>query len=354
MKRLLLVLDMCLTALIYLWSFWGYHFLIDNSESHFETYLAFLPHIVILQGFFLSYFGAYKSFRVISILTYERIVLTAIGLNMAILFTMLFLLKLQDYSRMILLAFAVIDFTALVIVRYALVWWYFKRTVQKGENYLQVLIIGTGERAARLSEALRQSRDWGVDIIGHLDRDESKVGTNVLGAPVLGTVGAISDILEKHVVDEVIMAIPRKMIGDVEAIAYACEDEGVNFRLMADIYDLQLARMRLTELDDIPLLSFEPVAQNEAKLLVKRLMDLILTLGAMPLLIPVMLLVAIAIKLDSPGPVFFIQQRVGLRKRVFPMYKFRTMVKDSEALMKELESQNEAEVLFLKWPMIQG
>lgn len=343
LKRLLLVLDLCVTALVYLISFWAYHFLIADSKSQYDSYLAFMPHIVLLQGFFLSYFGAYKSFRISSIFTFERIVVMALGLNMAFLFTMLFLLKLQDVSRMIILSFAVTNFIALVVVRYFLVWWYFKRTVQKGENYLKVLIIGTGERATRLSTALRQSQDWGIHIIGHLDTDQGKIGSEVNGAPVLGTLDSISDILETHVVDEVIMAIPRNMISDVEDIAYVCEEEGVKFRLMADIYDLQLARMRLAELDGIPLLSFEPVAQNEAKLLVKRMMDLILTLGSMPLVLPMMLLVAIAIKLDSSGPVFFVQQRVGLRKRLFPMYKFRTMVQNSEELMKELEEKNEAD-----------
>lgn len=343
LKRLLLILDLCVTALVYLVSFWAYHFLIADSQPYYDTYLAFLPHILLLQGFFLSYFGAYKSFRITSMLTFGRIVLTAIALNMALLITMLFLLKLQDISRMIMLSFAASEFVALVFVRYFLVWWYFKRSVQKGENYLKVLIIGTGDRAVRLSDALRQSHDWGIHIIGHLDIDPEKVGTEIQGAPVLGTLDTVAEVLENYVIDEVIMAIPRNMISDVEDIAYACEEEGVKFRLMADIYDLQLARMRLAELDGIPLLSFEPVAQNEARLLVKRLMDLIFTLGAMPLILPMMLIVSIAIKLDSKGPVFFVQQRVGLRKRLFPMYKFRTMVQNSEELMKELESKNEAD-----------
>ncbi|MDH5178766.1 MAG: sugar transferase [Gammaproteobacteria bacterium] len=342
LKRLLLVLDMCLTALVYLVSFWAYHFFIVRTASLYPSYLAFLPHIIILQGFFMSYFGAYNSFR-ISTLTFARIVFLAIAMNMAVLFAMLFLLKLQDVSRIIMLLFTGTTFLTLVVVRSLLVWWYFKRAVQKGENYLKVLIIGTGERAVRLSDTLRKSRDWGVHIIGHLDTDKAKVGSEVSGSPVLGTLDSIAEILESHVIDEVIMAIPRTMMSDVEEIANACEEEGVRFRLMADIYDLQLARMRLADLDGIPLLSFEPVAQNEAKLLVKRMFDLIVTLAAMPVLLPMMALIALAIKLDSPGPVFFIQQRVGLRKRLFPMYKFRTMVQDSEKLLKDLEARNEAE-----------
>jgi exopolysaccharide biosynthesis polyprenyl glycosylphosphotransferase len=94
---------------------------------------------------------------------------------------------------------------------------------------------------------------------------------------------------------------------------------------------------------DIPLLTLEPVAQNELKLIAKRIMDLVITLAFMPFLLPILIIVAIAIKLDSPGPALFVQNRVGLRKRMFPMYKFRSMYLDAEERMKEIEHLNEAE-----------
>jgi exopolysaccharide biosynthesis polyprenyl glycosylphosphotransferase len=133
------------------------------------------------------------------------------------------------------------------------------------------------------------------------------------------------------------------MLQDVEEIAYVCQDEGVKFRLMADIFSLQLARVRLTELGEIPLLTLEPVAQDEAKLLIKRLIDILFVLCIAPFLVPLFVLTAIAIKIDSPGPVFFVQERVGLRKRIFKMYKFRSMVENSEELLKDIEHLNEAQ-----------
>jgi exopolysaccharide biosynthesis polyprenyl glycosylphosphotransferase len=160
---------------------------------------------------------------------------------------------------------------------------------------------------------------------------------------ILGTVDQIESILQKNVVDEVIIAVPRTLLQDTQVIADACEEEGVTLRFMADVFDLRVSRMALTQLDEIPLLSFEPVAQNESKLVVKRIFDLVVTLCAMPLIAPVMLAVAIAIKLDSPGPVFFTQQRVGFRKRLFKMYKFRSMYADAEKRMAEIEHLNEAE-----------
>jgi exopolysaccharide biosynthesis polyprenyl glycosylphosphotransferase len=132
------------------------------------------------------------------------------------------------------------------------------------------------------------------------------------------------------------------MIPDVDKIAQACEEEGVKLCLMADVFDVNAARTRLVALGPIPLLTLEPVAQEEWKLLVKRLMDIAVVTLMLPLLLPVIGLIALAIKLDSPGPVFFMQERVGLHKRRFWMLKFRTMVKDAGRRQAELEHLNEA------------
>jgi exopolysaccharide biosynthesis polyprenyl glycosylphosphotransferase len=101
--------------------------------------------------------------------------------------------------------------------------------------------------------------------------------------------------------------------------------------------------MVLDEVDEVPLLTFEPVAQEEWKLLLKRAIDLGLTLAAMPVVLPLMAVVAGAIRLDSPGPVLFKQPRVGQNKRRFVLYKFRTMIEGSERLQGDLEHLNEAQ-----------
>jgi len=120
------------------------------------------------------------------------------------------------------------------------------------------------------------------------------------------------------------------MIADVEQIASACEEEGVRFSVMADVFDVRVARMELVEFGGLPLLTLYPVSRDEWKDLVKRFIDLAISLALLPALLVVTAGIAIAIKLDSSGPVFFIQQRVGLNKRLFPMFKFRTMFTGSD------------------------
>lgn len=340
--RIMVLLDMSLTILIFLLSYWIRNTVFQEMEVDFFSHVALLPLFLVLLSFFLSHFGAYRFPRLSSIYSYLWAVSRGLVISIAILLTLLFLLKIQYVSRSVIVLFAGLDLIILICIRVGILF-YFRRTLQNGKNILKVLIIGTGNRALHLSRTLRRGTEWGLDIVGYLDSDAARVGSNVFGSKVIGTISDITPVLKAYVIDEVILAIPRSMLKDAEEIAYACEVEGVMLRIMANIFNLQVARMSLIQLGDIPLLTLEPVAQNEAKLLVKRIIDMAFTLIIMPLLLPVMGLIALLVKLDSPGPAFFVQRRVGLKKRPFPMLKFRSMLEGSEEKMKELENLNEAE-----------
>ena len=341
--RLLLILDLGLVALVFLVSFWLREFFLGAGEADFHSHLSVLPILMLFFGFSMAHFGVYHGLTTISIYSYGWAVIRALAITLALLTTFLFLLKIQSTSRAVIIIFVVLTFLTLVGVRSAISWWYFHKSVEKKENYLKILIIGTGNRAIRLAKALPEFSEWGIDIVGHLDPDPSKIGMKVLDSEVIGDVDNISSILKNTVIDEVFLAIPRTMIEDVDMIVSACEEEGVKFRMMADLFDFKVARMRLVKLAGIPLLTLEPVAQDETKLLVKRLSDILFSLILLPVLLPLMGIIAIAIKLDSKGPVFFIQERVGRHKRVFGMYKFRSMMEGSDKKLKELEHLNEAE-----------
>jgi exopolysaccharide biosynthesis polyprenyl glycosylphosphotransferase len=342
--RVMTLLDMGLTVAVFLFSYWlrDYFEIFVEVEGGLFSHVALLPLILALLGASLSYFGAYRRLRGSTIFSYAWSVFRAVVASSILVVALLFVLKIEYVNREVLLIFAVLELLTLITLRAGTVW-YFRRSLCKGENYLKVLIIGTGQRAVNLSRTLRRRSEWGIEIVGHLDPDATRVGTQVDGFPVLGTVNDIASVLKDHVIDEVILAIPRSLIQDAELIAYECEVEGVKLRWMADVFDLKVARMQLVELGKIPLLTLEPVAQDEWKLMAKRVFDLILTLGSMPIVLPIIGVIALAIKLDSPGPVFFRQDRVGLKKRRFQMIKFRSMIVNAEEKMKEIEHLNEAE-----------
>jgi exopolysaccharide biosynthesis polyprenyl glycosylphosphotransferase len=342
LRRVTAVLDVAVTIGAFLTAYWLREMFLGQHPADLFSHVALLPFITVAWTFLLIVFGAYASPSKASPLDYAWAATRSVATGLAVLLALLFLLKGEYVSRAIVVAFAVLDLTGLIAVRLGVVW-YFRRMLAGERGVRRVLIIGSGPRADRLAEALLKKSEWGVDIVGHLDPDPTRIDHRVLGSPVLGTIDDITSVLKDHVVDEVILAVPRAMIPQLGKVASVCEEEGVKLRLMADVFDVEVARMDLVEFGRIPLLTLEPVFQEEWKLLVKRMIDIALTGVTLPVVLPILGLVALAIKLDSPGPVFFRQDRVGLNRRRFRMLKFRSMVVGAERMQAELEHLNEAQ-----------
>jgi len=192
-----------------------------------------------------------------------------------------------------------------------------------------------------IADQLVQSSEWGVHIVGFLDPKGYSAGRRATDE-ILGHVDQISKVLRNNVVEDVVVAVPRSMLGDVESIIDACQEEGVRLRFMADIYTFQAANVRVSTVSGIPLLTFEPVNEENNALIAKRIFDVLVTTLAMPFVLLVFVLVAAAIRIDSKGPIFFNQVRVGQHKRKFKMHKFRSMVEDAEKQLQQVECLNEA------------
>jgi exopolysaccharide biosynthesis polyprenyl glycosylphosphotransferase len=174
--------------------------------------------------------------------------------------------------------------------------------------------------AARLS---------GVLVIGCAD---SRAVVGPRGLPVLGTLADVPRLVVERSVDEVIIALPNKAHAQVEALAYALEPMPVRVRLVPDFLKLVMVQSSVESLGGLPLIGLREPRIDGPAWVVKRLFDLTLTLAALLLLWPALLLIALLVRLDSPGPVLFSQARVGENGRVFRMLKFRTMVAGAEQL----------------------
>ncbi|ADH86468.1 sugar transferase [Desulfurivibrio alkaliphilus] len=343
LDRTLFSLDVVCTVAAFLVAFWARNLLLPEAgQLNLYSHIFLLPLLLTLLILFLSYFGAYQNPRYATFMGYAWAIFRGMALTIGVLLSLLFFLEIDYVSRMVIIGFAGLGFVALVMVRAAMLA-QFRQSLQDGSGALRVLIIGTGERARELARNLHEQAEWGIKIVGHLDPESQRIGSDINGVPVIGNIDQISQCLKSNVVDEVIIAIPRSLLEDAEHIAHACEEEGIKLRFMADIFNVQVARVSLAQVGNLPLLTMEPVAQDESKLFAKRVFDLTVTLLAMPLVLPLMAVVALAVKLDSPGPAIFVQQRVGLRKHLFPMFKFRSMYMDAEEKMKEIEHLNEAQ-----------
>ncbi len=208
----------------------------------------------------------------------------------------------------------------------------------------QVLIVGSGPRARRLAKRLEDLKDvTGYRLLGFVD--DSTGGDFRDGLQLVATIPELPTFLKENVVDEVIVTLPMKSkyqsILDVSTI---CEEQGIPVRIPSDLFELRIANLAVTDLGGEPVLTFYTGTPDKPwSLAAKRMIDLVGALSLLILFSPVLLITGLAVKLSSAGPVLFEQERLGVNKRRFQMFKFRTMVENAEARQAELEVLNEVE-----------
>ncbi len=199
---------------------------------------------------------------------------------------------------------------------------------QRGIGKDRLLLVGTGEMARIVLQRIIWSPHLGYEVVGIVN---GEAGANqILDVPVLGKPEDLPDLIENHAVDEVIIAIPEKGHRETMRVISYCERGRVSIKIFPDVFQFVTNRATIDDLGGLPLLSVRDYALRGYMLIFKRLMDIIGSGLGLVFLSPFMLLIAVAIKLESPGPVFFIQERMGLDGKPFRMLKFRSMRSDAE------------------------
>jgi len=201
------------------------------------------------------------------------------------------------------------------------------------------IIVGGGERATRFFEELKLHPEWDYKFLGYVDSMAAAIPG--YGCPLLGKIADLEGILMKQVVDEVVVALPvRTQYAAIERIIATCRRVGVQVQYCEDLFETPRSGQCFREHygDQRVILKMVP---NDYRHRIKRSIDLIGALAGLLLCAPLFLLVAILIKATSKGPIFFRQQRYGLGRRTFWIYKFRTMVQDAEAAQASLEHMNQ-------------
>ncbi len=272
----------------------------------------------------------------------EILTLTARSTTIVMLCIMvvLFAFKIQSISRLFVVMFGVVHFALAMLAKLAMKH-ITGRMQSQGFNTVNALIIGTGPLARRMIASIASRPELGYRLIGCVDVDPALVGTDVEGIRVIGLASDLENILLREQVDEVFFAMPAHLIGNLPRIIWACEEIGIRFSLMADFLQTSIAKAGVRYFLDVPLLTFSTTPSQVGQLIIKAVLDRVLTAVGIVVLAPVFAAIAIAIKLDSPGPVLFRQVRSGLNGRRFTMYKFRTMVENAEQLQEELRRFNE-------------
>ena len=210
-----------------------------------------------------------------------------------------------------------------------------------GHDRRRVIVVGDGEQAFDMVARLARRADLGYHVIEMIPLDPRGNGNGTGSAAVLGR---IETLAASQAIDEVFVALPLDSAQPlIRALVSLCEEQGITVRLASSVADLIFARAQLDEVDGRPVITLFSGPPDSHALLGKRLLDLGLSLVACLLLLPLFVTLAIAIKLDSPGPILFAQERVGLRRRRFRLYKFRTMIEGAGQLPAGLEPLNGAQ-----------
>ncbi|MFQ5778415.1 MAG: sugar transferase [Terriglobia bacterium] len=256
----------------------------------------------------------------------------------------LFFAKGFYVSRILLLGFLLLDWILQVGVRLAFIeWWPRLRGIFGDGHY--VLVVGTGPSAQELAGLIRKGQGAGLALVGFVETGGGKdppTSTAVPREPVW-PVAEVPRILRERVVDEVVFAVSKEELESLEELLLLCEEEGVRTRVQLKVFPHLYSRVYVEHLYHVPLLTFTTTPENELHLLAKRLTDVVgsalLLLAASPFLV----LLAVLVKLTSPGPILYRQQRCGLGGRRFTLYKFRSMVAGADERREELAALNQAD-----------
>jgi Undecaprenyl-phosphate glucose phosphotransferase len=181
-----------------------------------------------------------------------------------------------------------------------------------------------------LLQKMRQNPKLGYQVVGVINGGKDDRWLTGNDVPVLGSLVDIPFFIEGQKVDEVIIGMPESSQQELVNIISMCEREKVGIRVFPDVFQFMASEVTIGDLGGLPLLTIRDVALQGWKLTVKRIMDVIISAIGLVLCSPFLLLTAILIKLDSPGPVFYTQERMGLDARPFRIIKFRSMRVDAE------------------------
>ena len=310
-----------------------------------QALLMYAPYVAF---FMLFWYGAAINQRLFGSWSLHRIdnyafaIIKAIGMALVVSTVLMTLLTGEKVNRQFLSTFCLASPVAILGIRLTASW-IVDLAHRRGLWVRHTLIIGANERARHLIHILQKEKHQ--QIIGYLDEDPARIPLlEDTGLSWMGKLHDLNSLLARDSIDEIYVCLPlRSSYEIIRSIVSQCEQTGTAVHVIADLFPMRVANSRLMYIEEIPLVCLSAIPETQFWLGVKRFVDItVSTLLLIPLL-PFFALIGLAIKLESAGPVFFLQQRVGQNQRLFKMIKFRTMVANAEALKKELEALNEAD-----------
>ncbi|MDT8860327.1 undecaprenyl-phosphate glucose phosphotransferase [Alkalihalobacillus sp. MEB130] len=294
------------------------------STSTYYLWGVIFTIIAIILGYIMTLYQPKRKKR----FTYELFRVSQVQVfSMFVLLSLLFVFNAVHVSRSFLFIFLLTSIVIVGIYRYFVKVGlrYFRK---KGFNKQFVLILGAGSVGRYFSDNLQHQPEMGLEVIGFLDDNISEHQPEFSHyKPIRGKLDDLEEILNNKLIDEVVLALPLSAHEKYKEIINICDKAGVRLLIIPDYYDVLPAKFTVDQLADIPLINVRDVPLDELRnQIAKRAFDIVFSIMAIIITSPILIGIAFTIKLTSKGPIIFKQERVGLNRRTFIMYKFRSMI----------------------------
>lgn len=283
------------------------------------TYIEFTALIIPINLVVFNFFNLYHSFRTTPFIRECAQIIKSNMILTAILLSLLFTFKIVDISRLVIVIFYFINITLIISKRLIL-----RKTLSKirakGLNLKHVIIVGAGEVASEYLEVINKNKEFGYSYLGYIADNSNFQGTK------LGNYSDLYEVLNRYKPDEVVCALDISAAKYLEKIVSDCEKSGTKISIIPFCYKYIPSRPYIDQLGDMPIINIRRIPlDNFGNAFMKRALDVFGSIALIIISSPIMLITAIIIKLTSKGPIIFKQKRVGLNKKLFTMYKFRSM-----------------------------
>ena len=332
LRRLHISVDCGLVALAWLGAYWirrGLNDVLGTPINSFDAYVEVLPIVVAPWITTCWLFGIYRASRMRTLVDELQTLMRGVALGLLVLASISFFVKEFDIGRAVVLSSAGLSLVFQGASRI-----FFHRVGEamrrRGDHDVATLIVGTGVTAIRLLQKLQDHPEIGYRVVGLIDENETAEEKDIAGHPVLGTLEDLRRIAHEFSVEEIFVAAPRLGHTRMLSLVLECEDLGITFRVVTNLFEVLTAGSPLDLVDDLPVVRLGRQKSHALYEPLKRLMDIGGVVASLVLVGPLMLWCARRIRKESSGPALFVQDRVGRDGRVFKLYKFRTMFADAD------------------------
>lgn len=302
---------------------------VTKGVPPFDAYWEMLSPIIVMWLVIFHVAGLYRPRRGYSKAEEFVTIFQAVTFGTIMLITFNFFYSQYAYSRLVLLYFWGVNIVAIGVSR-SLLQDLISYARSKGYNLRHILIAGAGTLGREIAHKAHTYTELGLNVIGFVDDDPQKRGKLIEGAPVLGTLDDIQRLIKEKGIQQLFIALPMTAHHRTLEILASLDQECVDVKFIPDLMQYMSLRVGVEELDGIPIVNLRETPIQGWNSVIKRGFDIVFALLFLLVSAPVMLVLALIIKLTSPGPIFYKQKRMGLDGHLFNMYKFRSMRVDAE------------------------